>query len=121
MVTPEQLDILRHALGVTEHTRPADLAYPIRSRYVTERGTRDYDLCMHLVDAGLMACRTGNIAPELIGGGELFVVTLEGRRAVAKSIPEPPKLTRSQARYRAWLDADTGVTFGEWLRTRWAR
>jgi hypothetical protein len=33
-----------------------------------------------------------------------------------ESKPEP-KLTRSQQRYRAFLDADSGETFIDWLRS----
>ncbi|QGW82952.1 hypothetical protein [Variovorax paradoxus] len=30
-------------------------------------------------------------------------------------------MTRSQRRYEAFLDADSGLRFGEWLRTTWAK
>ena len=30
---------------------------------------------------------------------------------------EVPQLTRAQKRYRAWLAADCGLRFGEWLRS----
>lgn len=40
-----------------------------------------------------------------------------GKRHVTEHSPPPPKLTRSQKRYEAWLDADCGLTFGEFLRS----
>jgi len=30
-------------------------------------------------------------------------------------------MTRSQRRYEAFLEADSGLRFGEWLRTAWAK
>ncbi len=30
--------------------------------------------------------------------------------------PKPPKLTRSQIRYREFLRADSGLSFIEWIR-----
>lgn len=35
---------------------------------------------------------------------------------MGEASPRPPKLTRSQMRYQRFLDADSGVSFREWLR-----
>ena len=43
-------------------------------------------------------------------------VTDAGKEAVKRESPKPPKLTRSQKRYRAFLKADTGESFGQWLK-----
>jgi hypothetical protein len=43
-------------------------------------------------------------------------VTEDGKRAMLAASPNPPKLTRSQRRYREFLDADSGLSFLEWLK-----
>lgn len=43
-------------------------------------------------------------------------VTEAGKAAMLEQSPKPPKLTRGQKRYRRFLDADTGESFGEWLK-----
>ena len=43
-------------------------------------------------------------------------VTEAGKQAVRDESPPPPKLTRSQKRYRRFLNADTGRPFREWLK-----
>lgn len=108
-LSSELLHILRHALGVGDDGRRA--AY--RNHFVTGQGSTDYPLCKELVARGLMTQRSGN---ELTGGCDLFVVTEAGRSA-ARPAPAP-KLTRSQQRYRAWLDSDSSLRFGEWIRMR---
>jgi hypothetical protein len=42
-------------------------------------------------------------------------VTDAGKVAMLEQSPKPPKLTRSQQRYRRYLDADAGASFREWL------
>ena len=39
-----------------------------------------------------------------------------GKAAMLAESPKPPKLTRSQQRYRRFLKADVGVSFREWLK-----
>ena len=43
-------------------------------------------------------------------------VTDAGKAAVKRESPSPPKLTRGQNNYRAFLDCDFGMKFGEWLK-----
>ena len=43
-------------------------------------------------------------------------VTEAGIEAVRHESPTPPKLTRSQRRYREFLDADSGMSFMEWVK-----
>lgn len=62
-----------------------------------------------------MTERSGN---ALSGGDSVFFVTPNGIDFVALNSPvrpPAPKLTRSQKRYQAWLDADCGLSFAEWL------
>ena len=44
-------------------------------------------------------------------------VTEAGIKAMREESPAPPKLSRSQIRYREFLDADCGMTFKEWMAT----
>ena len=38
------------------------------------------------------------------------------KEAMEKASPAPPKLTRSQRRYRAFLDADLDILFREYMK-----
>ncbi|WP_404711530.1 hypothetical protein [Sphingomonas sp. MMS24-J13] len=103
------LHILQHALGVDEFGRGTQY----RRHFVTGPGSEDFATCCALVEAGHMVRRDGG---PLTGGDDLFLVTHEGRHWMAENSPAPPKLTRSQARYQRYLDADCGVSFREWLK-----
>jgi hypothetical protein len=107
-MTPEELHILQHALGVDQFGRGEQY----RSYFVTGEGSIDFPHCMALVERGLMTRRTS----KLCGGDDIFVVTDRGRAQMAFSSPAPPKLTRSQQRYRDYLDLDSDMTFIEYLR-----
>jgi len=108
-LSEQQLHILRHALGVGED----GCGTSYRSHFVTGKGGADHQHCMALVERGYMVQRTGN---AVTGGDDLFMVTDAGRAAAREQTPHPPKLTRSQQRYRQYLRYDGGVTFGEYLR-----
>jgi hypothetical protein len=105
------LHILQHSLGVDKHGQGRQY----RNHFVTGEGSIDYPDCQALVRAGLMVRQKGG---RLTGGDDAFFVTDEGRRYVAENSPQPPKLTKSQQRYRDWLKvADcTNETFIEFCR-----
>ncbi|CAN5571841.1 hypothetical protein BH10PSE14_BH10PSE14_06160 [soil metagenome] len=103
-----QLHILQHSLGVDQYGQ----GERYRNHFVTGPGSTDYRDCMSLVAQGLMTRRPGS---PLTGGDDLFRVTPEGQQFVTAHSPAPPKLSRSQKRYRAWLDADCGFSFAEYL------
>jgi len=104
----EQLSILRHALGTGEAgTNP-----PFRNHFVAGEGGRDHAVCMALVERGLMTRRTGS---ALSGGDDIFSVTADGRLAAAGTWVKQP---RSKQRYADYLQADSNLPFGEWLRAR---
>ena len=104
-----KIEILRHALGTGDDGRRSSY----RNHFVTGPGSKDYDDCVALVGAGLMIQRPGNL---LTGGDDLFQVTDAGRDAAS---PGPaPKLSASKQRYRDFLAADSGLSFGEWLNLR---
>ncbi|WP_010218891.1 hypothetical protein [Sphingomonas sp. PAMC 26621] len=104
-----QLHILQHALGVDQYGQGDQY----RSHFVTGAGSDDHPHCIALFEAGLMK-RRANV--EMYGGMDAFFVTDEGREFVAANSPPPPKLTRSQRRYQAWLDADCNLSFIDYCR-----
>lgn len=108
----EHLHIMQHAMGMDEYGRFIRGDY--RNHYVIGAGAPAHDECMALVAEGLMV---RHAATELTGGMDCFVVTDAGRRWVQNNSPAPPKLTRSQKRYLRFLDEDSGLRFGEWLRS----
>lgn len=103
-----KLHILQHSLGLDKYGR----GDPFRSFFVTGPGGDDYAMCRELVTDGLMTEHPGN---ALSGGSPIFTVTPAGREYVACESPKPPKLTRSQQRYRDYVAHDCGVSFREWL------
>lgn len=107
------LHILQHSLGVDQHGQGRQY----RNHFVTGEGSDDYPDCMEAVRLGLM---TMGRRSELTGGMDAFFVTDAGKLYVAENSPPPPKLTRSQKRYRAWLNVSdaTGETFAQFIRRK---
>ncbi len=108
------LHVLQHAIGRDEFGRPTSRHNPeFRNHYCCGPGHDGFEHCRKAVADGLMTER----GPRAISGGDhTFFVTVAGRAWIAEHSPKPPKVSRSKARYRAYLDADTGETFGEWLK-----
>ena len=68
-----------------------------------------------LVAAGLME-KTSE-GSDLSGGDPVFRATAAGkRRALEIHAREYPKPSRAKARYLMWLDSESGMKFGEWLK-----
>lgn len=101
----QQLEILQHSLGVDQYGQGAFT----RNHFCA--GGADEDTCRELVALGYMTTFTRSYLPYYN-----CTVTEEGKSAMRAASPKPPKLTRSQQRYRAFLKADTGYSFIEWLR-----
>jgi hypothetical protein len=111
ILTFEQLHILQHSLGLDQFGKGKSY----RNHFVTDPGTPDGSVCLALCRLGLMVdCGLGRV----FGGMHVFRVTNLGLAAVRDQSPAPPRLTRSQRRYREFLDADSGLSFGEWLRLK---
>jgi len=99
--------ILHHALGL-HYAGPCMGLVEYRTHFVTGPGSKDFDHCRALVELGLMV----DHGPQpTMRGDHLFNVTAKGREVGRSTFPKRPKLTRSQLRYRAFLDAE---------RTEWA-
>lgn len=102
-------EILCHALGLDRCGR----GHSDRNHFVTGEGSTDHSLCMQATEHGLMTRRDGSF---LTGGDDLFTVTDAGRVFVRENKPEVPQATRAQRRYQRYLEADSGLSFGDWLK-----
>lgn len=106
MIEPRLLHVLQHALGLDQYGQ----GRTYRNFFCA--GEADEVLCEQLVVMGYMRRhRTTELYPYAN-----FSVTDEGRKAVRDHSPAQPKLTRSQRRYRRFLDADSDLSFIEWLK-----
>jgi hypothetical protein len=102
------LEILQHALGLDEYGRGESH----RNHFCA--GGDDVADCAELVALGYMRSWRSQHYPYFN-----CAVTELGRAAVLRESPQPPKLSRSQKRYRAWLnvaDVYPDWSFGDWLR-----
>jgi hypothetical protein len=104
-VTEDQVHTLQHALGLDRERRE-----PWRNYYCAEDGAPALEA---LVAAGLMQRR------HTINGGEdrIYSVTAAGIDAAKAALPKA--YSRSERRYRRFLDAADaypGLTFREFLR-----
>lgn len=115
----QQLNVLRHAIGVDDngndrypHARSMDER---RNRFVTDPAGEDGQNCQRNVEQGWMA---DHGAQKMMGGMHYYTVTDEGHAIVRLHAPLKKKLTAAQERYRAWLRADCGLRFGEWLKLK---
>lgn len=109
-ISARWLQILQHSLGLDQFGQ--GIAY--RRYFVTNEGSIDHPDCMAMVAEGLMSRRAGS---SLSATDDVFLVTVAGQQFVATNSPPPPKLTRGQRRYQQWLDADCGLSFGDWLKS----
>lgn len=107
----DKLGVLQHTLGVDEYGRGEQY----RNHFCAGEGHSDIETCRQLVADGLMIERQPS---ELSGGDFIFQATNEGKKWMSANSPKPPALTRGQRRYRGWLNADSGLTFGEYLKSK---
>lgn len=109
----DQLQILQHSLGVDEYGRtPKGFTPYTRNHFCA--GESDEPTCRELVAKGYMEQHpTTKWLPYFNCS-----VTNIGIKAMHEESPPAPKLSAGQKRYRDFLDADTGESFGEWLRDR---
>ena len=101
----QQLEILQHALGVDRYGQGKQY----RNHFCA--GGADEDTCRSLVDLGYMETFERSYLPYYN-----CRVTEAGKKVMAEASPKPPKLSQGQIRYRAYLRADTGRPFLEWLK-----
>ena len=111
MLTEKHLEILQHAIGVDKYGQGGGY----RNRFCA--GGDDETLCRELVAEGLMENWDGGPTMPYYN----CYVTAAGKAYIRKHSPLPPKTTRAQRRYAAFLHADSGLKFGEWLKTSWSK
>lgn len=110
-MTSRQLEILQHSLGVDQYGRtPKGFTPYTRNHFCA--GLADEPDCRALVGMGYMAHHVRTDAFPYFNCS----VTPEGIAAMRVESPKPPKLSRSQLRYRRFLDADCEMSFRDWLR-----
>lgn len=107
-LTPPQLQILQHALGVDQYGQGRQY----RDHFAA--GGEDVQICQELIALGYMR----QVATTAVFQDFNCRVTDEGKAAMLRESPKSPVLTRSQQRYRDFLAADSGVSFGTWMRWR---
>jgi hypothetical protein len=107
----ELLHILQHSLGLDSYGR----GRVYRNHFVTGPDSSDFALCLQLCDLGCMEDRGSR---TLYAGGHVFVVTGAGLEIVLEQSPPPPKVLPSKRRYQEFLDADSGLSFGEWIKMK---
>lgn len=113
-MTPEQLHILQHSLGLDGHGR----GNSYRNHYAAAPGCDGWDDLQRLCERGLMKDR-GKISAW--GDLHCFMVTRAGRSAVARLSPPPPKVKPGRQRWLDWLrvaDAYYPMKFGEWIKRK---
>lgn len=110
-ISATQLQILQHSLGVNQYGQ----GERYRNRFITGEGSIDHPDCMALVNAGLMAKGRPSC---LTGGDDLFFVLEAGIQHVLTHSPKPPPKTRAQQRYQDYLNADSDMSFGDWMKSR---
>lgn len=111
-MTPEQLHILQHTLGVDQYGRGEQY----RNHFCA--GGCDETICRELMALGYMRTWRGADENGQVPGYPYFncSVTEEGKAMMLRESPVPPKLSRSQKRYRRFLEADLGCSFSEFLK-----
>ncbi|MBF8435359.1 hypothetical protein I1W58_28135 [Klebsiella pneumoniae] len=97
------VELMQHALGVNERNRT-----PYRNYFLARDGHTDNEEWEKLVSDGFATSRP---APDFVGGGTIYHVTGKGEELAIAALPEPKKKTR----YEEYLDADSCLSFGEWL------
>lgn len=110
-MTPAQLQILQHSLGVDQYGRTPKGYTPYTRNYFCA-GKGDESTCRELVALGYMVQHERRADLPYFNCS----VTGAGKKAMHAESPKALKLTRSQQRYRRFLDADSGMSFRDWIR-----
>jgi len=106
-----EVQILQHSLGLTKKDSYGN-AKEYRNNFCTGPESTDFKYCRGLTEAGLMR---DDGPRQGYNGMHIFFVTEAGKKTAWDHMVVPMKLTKSQRRYRDWLNEDSGQTFAEWL------
>ena len=107
-MTKAELDIIEHATGRNYNPRH------VRNYFLAGKDSKDLALCRSLTERGFMR---GGQKIGWCANDSHFTVTEAGEREYLRLRP-PRKLTRSQRRYEQFLQEDSGMKFGDWLRSK---
>jgi len=113
-MTDEATRTLFHMLGLDPDL---EKLHAYRNHFVAGPGHHDNGHLAELVEAGLVVevRRPGFLADD----DQVYMATDEGKAfAMREATARIPKLTRSQRRYRDWLEYDCGLSFGEFIRLK---
>lgn len=112
-LSQQQLHILQHTLGLNKHGEYQGKTEGYRNYFSASDGNSDWNDLIVLVDAGYMIKRDPCAVTNC-----WFSVTELGRDAVKKESPKPPKISKSKARYRRYLEMgdsfDSFIDFCRW-------
>lgn len=108
-MSTEELHILFHSIGLDDNGHGREY----RNHFATSPESQDGILCIHLCAKGLMIDQGEQ---SMWGGMHCYCVTDKGKAFVRSHAKPLPKLSRSQQRYRNFLHADCGMTFGEYIK-----
>lgn len=112
-ITTKQLHILRHSLGLDDTGRGREY----RNYYCTGPDCDGWSDVQVLIGEGLMH----DCGPVAMWGGSHGITVTDAGKAIARKQDPMPNITRGRRRWLAFLHADCGLTFGEWLKTDWAK
>ena len=101
------MDISNYQRGLMAHT----VSDPGRNWFGTGKG-KDATEFDDLVRGGMAIKRA---APSWSGDEVIYSLTRMGKKYLVDTTPEPPKTTRGQRRYRAYLNSESNESFIEWL------
>lgn len=105
-MTQQQLEIMKHTLGINECNRE-----PYRNYFLAGRGHPDNAVLDSLVSVGMMTKRQ---APGFCSDGEIVYCCTElGRNAAIASLPTPKKQKRTA--FDEYNELECCESFGEWL------
>ena len=113
-MTPNQLQILQHSLGLDQYGQ----GRMYRNYFCSGDGCDPDPHCKALVELGFMGIYRKRAFCENCTD---YYVTEAGKKAMIAESPAPPKLTPGQKRYREWLecaDCFPDWTFGDYLKNR---
>ena len=107
-LTPEELHVLRHSLGLDMHGRGRQY----RNHYCTGEGSTCWPTIQTLITKGLMVA--GHTQSS---GNNFFHVTREGKRMAVLGV-KPLKIPKARRRYHKWCEVAEvcpDLTFREFL------
>ncbi len=112
-LTQTQLHILQHSLGLDQYGEYQGDTHGYRNYFTASAEHHDWPDLTALVQMGFMVKRDPCAVTDC-----WFSVTPQGRDAVKQESPQKPKISKSKARYRRYLDM--GDSFDSFLAyCRW--